>query len=115
MQSRLDEAVAHLDAAKMVILRDVAETHERVENGGSVDLDMRIRNRMTHSYVVKLALDAINGLYSVSGIGGIDTDNRIGRAWRDINAISHHISLNWDAGSSRFGKHLLGLEPDGQF
>jgi alkylation response protein AidB-like acyl-CoA dehydrogenase len=115
VQSRLGEAVAALDAAKLVILRDLEETHAQVDSGGKVGLDMRLRNRMTHSYVIKLAVEAINGLYSVSGIGGINTDNRIGRAWRDINAISHHISLNWDAGSSRFGKYLLGLEPDGQF
>ena len=115
VQSRLGEAVAALDAAKLVILRDLEEAHARVDGGGKIDLDMRIRNRTTHAYVIKLALEAINGLYSVSGIGGIDSDNRIGRAWRDINAISHHISLNWDAGSSRVGKYLLGLEPDGQF
>ncbi len=115
VQSRLAEATAALDAAKLMILRDLGETHAVVDGGGRVDLDMRLRNRLTHAYVVKLAVDAINGLYSVSGIGGIDMGNRIGRAWRDINAISHHIALNWDAGSTRYGKHLLGLEPDGQF
>ena len=115
VQSRLAEATAALDAAKLMILRDLGETHAVVDGGGSVDLDMRLRNRLTHAYAVKLALGAIDGLYSVSGIGGINTGNRIGRAWRDINAISHHISLNWDAGATRHGKYLLGLEPDGQF
>jgi alkylation response protein AidB-like acyl-CoA dehydrogenase len=115
VQSRLAEATAALDAAKLMILRDLTETHAVVDGGGKVDLDMRLRNRLTHAYAVKLALEAINGLYTVSGIGGINTSNRIGRAWRDINAISHHISLNWDAGATRHGKYLLGLEPDGQF
>lgn len=115
VQSRLAEAAAALDAAKLMILRDLSETHAVVDGGGKVDLDMRLRNRLTHAYAVKLALGAINGLYAVSGIGGINTGNRIGRAWRDINAISHHISLNWDAGATRHGKYLLGLEPDGQF
>jgi alkylation response protein AidB-like acyl-CoA dehydrogenase len=115
VQARLAEATAALDAAQLMILRDLDETHATVDRGDEVDIDMRLRNRLTHSYVVKLALEAINGLYTVSGIGGINTDNRIGRAWRDINAISHHISLNWDAGATRQGKYLLGLEPDGQF
>ena len=115
VQSRLAEATAALDAAKLMIFRDLAETHAVADAGGRIDLDMRLRNRLTHSYIVKLALDAINGLYEVSGIGGINRDHRIGRAWRDINAIAHHISLNWDAGSTRHGKYLLGLEPDGQF
>ncbi len=115
VQARLAEATAALDAARLMILRDLGETHATVDGGATVSLDMRLRNRLTHAYVVKLALEAINGLYTVSGIGGINTDNRIGRAWRDINAISHHISLNWDAGATRQGKYLLGLEPDGQF
>lgn len=115
VQSHLAEATAALDAAKLMILRDLAETHAVADSGGSISLDMRLRNRLTHAYAVKLALGAINGLYAVSGIGGINTANRIGRAWRDINAISHHISLNWDAGATRHGKYLLGLEPDGQF
>ncbi len=115
VQTRLAEATAALDAAELMILRDLEETHAAVEATGTVSLDMRLRNRLTHAYVVKLALEAINGLYTVSGIGGINANNRIGRAWRDINAISHHISLNWDAGATRQGKYLLGLEPDGQF
>ncbi len=115
VQSRLAEATAALDAAKLMILRDLRETHAVVDGGGTVDLDMRLRNRLTHAYAVKLTLEAINGLYTVSGIGGINTGNRIGRAWRDINAISHHIALNWDAGATRHGKYLLGLVPDGQF
>lgn len=115
VQSRLAEATASLDAAKLMILRDLAETHAVVNGGGTVNLDMRLRNRLTHAYIVRLALGAINELYAVSGIAGINTTNRIGRAWRDINAISHHISLNWDAGATRHGKYLLGLEPDGQF
>jgi alkylation response protein AidB-like acyl-CoA dehydrogenase len=115
VQARLAEATAALDAAQLMILRDLEETHAAVERDNTVGLEMRLRNRLTHAYVVKLALEAINGLYTVSGIGGINTGNRIGRAWRDINAISHHISLNWDAGATRQGKYLLGLEPDGQF
>jgi len=35
--------------------------------------------------------------------------------WRDTNAISRHISLNWDAVSSMVGQYLLGLEPKGQY
>lgn len=115
VQARLAEATAALDAGRLMILRDLEETQAEVERTNTVSLDMRLRNRLTHSYVVKLALEAINGLYTVSGIGGINTNNRIGRAWRDINAISHHISLNWDASATRHGKYLLGLEPDGQF
>ena len=46
---------------------------------------------------------------------GIFTSQHVQRAWRDAHAIAHHISFNWDALSSMYGQHLLGLEPQGQF
>ena len=76
---------------------------------------MRIRNRLAHGYTVKLALAAINGLYAATGGAGLYTNSRIQRAWRDITAASHHVSLNWDALSTLFGQHVLGLNPKGSF
>ncbi|HEX9808823.1 MAG TPA: acyl-CoA dehydrogenase, partial [Alphaproteobacteria bacterium] len=69
----------------------------------------------THAYILRLAVGAIDGLYGITGVTGIYSGNRIERAWRDIHAISHHISLNWDASSTMYGQHLLGLEPHGQY
>ena len=37
------------------------------------------------------------------------------RAWRDIHAMSHHITLNWNIVSTMCGQHLLGLNPQGHF
>jgi hypothetical protein len=42
-------------------------------------------------------------------------DNRLQRAWRDVNAIAKHISVNWDAVSTMYGQHAFGLEPKGQY
>jgi len=115
VQSRIAEACAAYDAARLLILRDVEETHAVVNAGGEVSLDMRLRNRLTHAYILRLAVGAIDGLYGITGVTGIYSGNRIERAWRDIHAISHHISLNWDASSTMYGQHLLGLEPHGQY
>ena len=49
------------------------------------------------------------------GGAGLTLDQPLQRMWRDANAISKHISLNWDAVSSMVGQHLLGLEPKGQY
>ncbi|MBT4005761.1 MAG: flavin-dependent monooxygenase [Rhodospirillales bacterium] len=115
VQTRVAEATAAYDAARLMILRDLKKTNDVVNGGGAVDLDMRMRNRLTHSYILKLCVGAIDGLYSVTGVTGTYEDNRVGRAWRDIHAISHHISLNWDAGSTMYGSYALGLDPHGQF
>lgn len=115
IQSRLAEASAAVDAATGLILRDILETHAISEQGGEVPLDIRVRNRLDQAYAVKLAVAGIDAIYAVTGANGFTTGNRIERAWRDIHAISHHISLNWDAASTLYGKHRLGLDLHGQF
>jgi hypothetical protein len=42
-------------------------------------------------------------------------DSGIQRAWRDINAVAHHISVNWHAVSTMYGQMRLGLPPRGQY
>jgi len=115
VQTRLAEASVALDAARLLLERDLAETLAIARADGSYSVDLRIRNRLSHGYAVKLAVDTINGLYAVSGGGGLYRTGRLQRAWRDINAVGHHIGLNWDAISTMYGQHRLGLEPQGQY
>lgn len=115
VQTRLADACGALDAAKLMTFRCLDETFGVAKAGEPVTIDMRIRNRLAHGYTVKLALDAINGLYAATGGAGLYTNSRIQRAWRDITAASHHVSLNWDALSTLFGQHVLGLNPKGSF
>lgn len=115
VQSKLAEAAGCVDAATLMLLRDVAEAHALVEQGAEVPLDMRVRNRLTHGFILKLAVQGIDAIYSVTGATGFNSGNRIERAWRDIHAIAHHISLNWDAASTLYGKHRLGLDLHGQY
>ena len=64
---------------------------------------------------VRLCVDAINALYDVVGGTGIQLDSGVQRAWRDINAVAHHISVNWHAVSTMYGQMRLGLPPRGQY
>ncbi len=115
VQSKLAEAAVALDAATLLLQRDISETLAIAKSGGDFSVDHRIRNRLSHGYAVKLAVDAINGLYAVGGGAELYRTGRLQRAWRDINAIAHHIGLNWDAISTMAGQHRLGLEPQGQY
>lgn len=115
VQSKLAEAAVALDAATLLLQRDLSETLAIAHAGGDFSVDLRIRNRLSHGYAVKLAVDAVNGLYAVSGGAELYRTGRLQRAWRDINAIAHHIGLNWDAISTMAGQHRLGLEPQGQY
>ncbi len=115
VQSRLAEATASVDAARLLLLRDVNEVSALAAAGEPVSVAMRIRNRRDHGFAARLAAQATEAVYSCCGGAGLFLANRVQRTWRDANAVAKHVSLNWDAVSSMYGQHALGLEPRGQY
>jgi resorcinol 4-hydroxylase (FADH2) len=115
VQSRLAEATASLDAARLLIYRDTAEVESIAASGARISVDSRIRNRRDHAFAARLSRDAVDAVFASVGGAGLALNQPIQRMWRDANAIAKHISLNWDAVSSMCGQHLLGLEPKGQY
>ena len=115
VQMRVAEATASIDAAQLMIHRDLRETREIVEGGNSVDVNMRMRNRLTHSFATKLLVQAVDAVFLAMGGSALGMHHPVQRFWRDIHAASSHISLNWDSVSAMYGQHVFGLEPRGQY
>ena len=115
VQSRLAQASASLDAARLLIYRDTAGVEQMAADGRSINIEERIRNRRDHAFATKLSHEAVEAVFASVGGAGMALDQPLQRMWRDANAISRHISLNWDAVSSMVGQHLLGMEPKGQY
>ncbi|HEV7443814.1 MAG TPA: acyl-CoA dehydrogenase family protein [Steroidobacteraceae bacterium] len=115
VQSRVAEASALADAARLLIHRDTAEVERMTQSGQALSVDQRIRNRRDHAFAARLARDAVEAVFSAVGGSGLASNQPIQRMWRDANAIVRHITLNWDAVSSMVGQHLLGLTPKGQY
>jgi resorcinol 4-hydroxylase (FADH2) len=115
IQSRVAEATGCIDAARLMMFRDIAETYATAERGEQTPLDMRLRNRLSHTFCTRLLVQAIDALFLASGGQGIFLEKPLQQAWRDAHAAASHISLNWDAVSTMYGQHALGLEPKGQY
>lgn len=115
VQSRLAEAAASVDAARLLLYRNTAEVEQMAIDGRTIDVLTRIRNRRDHAFAARLSQQAVEAVFSAVGGGGLALDQPLQRMWRDANAIARHISLNWDAVSSMVGQHMLGLEPKGQY
>jgi alkylation response protein AidB-like acyl-CoA dehydrogenase len=115
VQSAVAEAEAAVDAAQLILQRDLLRANELTTAGVKISMEQRIQFRRGHAYAVRLCVGAINGLYDVVGGTGINLDNGIQRAWRDVNAVAHHISVNWPAVSTMYGQMRLGLPPKGQY
>jgi resorcinol 4-hydroxylase (FADH2) len=114
VQSRLAEATASIDAAQLMIHRDIADTLTATA-AGKTDLKLRMRNRLTHSFATRLLTQAVDTLFAAGGGGALGLHHPVQRFWRDIHAVSSHISLNWDSVSTMYGQYAFGLEPKGQY
>lgn len=115
VQLRAAEAAASIDAAKLMMFRDLAEAYAVTERGEAISVDMRLRNRRDQAFCVRLLTQAIDALFLAAGGQGLFLDHPLQRFWRDAHAAGSHISLNWDSAGSMFGQYLLGLEPKGQY
>lgn len=114
VQTRVAEATASIDAAQLMIHRDIADTVAAATED-KADLNLRMRNRLTHSFSVKLLTQAVDALFAAGGGGALGLHHPVQRFWRDIHAASSHISLNWDSVSTMYGQYVFGLEPKGQY
>jgi len=115
VQMRVAEATGLIDAARLMMFRDLREAYETAARGQQISVDMRLRNRRDQAFCVKLLVQAIDLLFLAAGGQGLFLDHPLQRTWRDAHAASSHISLNWDSTGSMYGQHMLGLEPRGQY
>jgi alkylation response protein AidB-like acyl-CoA dehydrogenase len=115
VQMRVAEASALIDAARLLMARDLAEALASATRGEPISIDVRLRNRRDQAFCVRLLVQAIDALYLAAGGQGLFLDQPLQRAWRDAHAAASHISLNWDSTGSMYGQALLGLEPKGQY
>jgi alkylation response protein AidB-like acyl-CoA dehydrogenase len=115
IQSRVAEAAGSIDAARLTILHALENAFAAAKAGEQANLDLRLRNRLTQAFSVRLLVQAVDALFLASGGQGIFTSKPIQRAWRDAHAAAVHVSLNWDAVSTMYGQYALSLDPKGQY
>jgi alkylation response protein AidB-like acyl-CoA dehydrogenase len=115
VQMRVAEATACIDAARLLMFRDLAEALETAARGEPIGIDMRLRNRRDQAFCVRLLVQAVDALFLAAGGQGLFLKSPLQRIWRDAHAAASHISLNWDSTGSMYGQFMLGLEPKGQY
>jgi resorcinol 4-hydroxylase (FADH2) len=115
IQSRVAEAAGSIEAARLTIFDALDKAMAAAIAGDQANADMRIRNRLAQAFSVRLLLRAVDAMFEASGGHGIFTSKPIQRAWRDAHAAAVHVSMNWDAVSTMYGQHALGLDARGQY
>lgn len=109
IQLRVAEAAAAIDAAKLLVLNDCDRIMDVYTAGKTLTEAERARNKGDLGFAVRLATQAVDRLVESGGGQSLFDANLIQRYWRDIHAGSMHISVNWDAVGSLYGRVILGL------
>ncbi len=115
VQLRYAEASAAAEAAELILMTNLRSAMAKLRAGEAITVADRIRSRRDQAYATRLALHAVEALNASTGGAGLFISNPIQRAWRDVNAVARHVSLNWDAVGTMYGQHAFGLEPRGQY
>ncbi|MDZ4778617.1 MAG: flavin-dependent monooxygenase [Planctomycetia bacterium] len=115
VQIALAEAEAMVDAGRTLIHRDCDNVMGLLMSGRALTLDQRIDNRRSVGFGVRMAREAVDSLFDVVGAAGLLNHHPIQRHWRDVHAVAHHLSLNWNQIATLVGGYRLGQEPIGMF
>jgi alkylation response protein AidB-like acyl-CoA dehydrogenase len=109
IQNRLAEATAEVDAARAVMRQDVREMLARAARGEQFSpLDVA-RYRRDKAFVSKLAVQAVERLFEVSGAHALFESDPLQRMHRDVVAASHRDGQILDFGGQHYARLALGL------
>ncbi len=112
IQVKIAEAAASVDAAFAISYRNCEEVMEIAAGSGVPPMEQKARYRRDAAFAVKLSTQAVDLLFGATGGGGLYDRNPISRAFRDIHAVSAHITQTWEVNAAIYGRVMLGLDPE---
>jgi len=108
-QLRLAESAAEVDAALELMRADMAEAIETGRAEREMSPAQLARWERDLGYATKLCVQAVDRLLTAVGAHGIDADNPIHRAGRDIHAIASHAGTSWEDRGLAYARWVCGL------
>jgi indole-3-acetate monooxygenase len=113
-QSRVAQAQAQLDAARVYLLSSLRDIWRDVGRRGALGLEQRVTIRLAASYAIQQAREAADFAYHAAGGTAVFASNAFERRFRDIHTVSQQLQGR-DDHYENVGRFLLGLEPDTTF
>jgi len=110
-QLRYAESAAEVDAAALVVERDMEEMTADAAAGREVTMEQRARYRRDAAWSIRSCAGAVARLQPAAGAHAIFLDDAMQRALRDIQSISSHVVANWDQAGETYARILAGQPP----
>ena len=110
VQLRVSTAGAKIDAAAALLHNDVMEAQRIYEDGGTVDIETRLRYKRNCALAARMCVEAVDSLHEMAGANGIYDHYPLQRMFRDQRAAAGHFSFSTDAQLPPWGLVALGGE-----
>ncbi|MDA0276303.1 MAG: acyl-CoA dehydrogenase family protein [Proteobacteria bacterium] len=108
VQLRVAAAGARIDAARLIVRKDLFEAQGIAEAGRAPTLEEKLRAKRNVAYAVQLCTEAVDSLHGMAGARGIYDHYPIQRLFRDAHSLMGHIAFSWDAQAAPWGLVALG-------
>jgi len=108
VQLRVSAAGARIDAAALLLRNDCLEAQGVYENGGTVDVETRLRYKRNCALAARMCVEAVDSLHEMAGANGIFDKYPLQRIFRDARAAAGHFSFSTDAQLPPWGLVTLG-------
>lgn len=102
------EAGAAIDAARLVLERNVREMLDKAERGERIPVEDRVRYRYDSTKAVLDCVAVVDELHAASGGRAIFESSRINRYFQDIHACRAHYANNPDGPGGNLGRVMFG-------
>jgi alkylation response protein AidB-like acyl-CoA dehydrogenase len=110
-QLRLAESSAEVDAARLLMRKNIADLIQCADAGTEIPIAERLRIRRDITFGGKLCYRAAHRLFEAGGAHAILRDTPLQRFVRDVDAAFHSGVLYWDPTGEQYGRIRLGLAP----
>jgi 3-hydroxy-9,10-secoandrosta-1,3,5(10)-triene-9,17-dione monooxygenase len=108
-QIKIAEASAKIDAARLIMRSNCINAMADARRGYIPDMAAKTRLRRDGAFSVNLCTEAVSLLFAASGARGLFTTGVLQRQFRDAHAINSHLTFNFDAAGTNYGRVALGL------
>ncbi len=112
VQARVAEASANIDAARRILLGNCVDIMTAAAGANAPVLLEKVRLRRDAAFAAQLCRRALDLLFDACGGSALYLTHPAQRQLRDMRATCAHITLNWDAAASLYGRVAVGLGAD---
>jgi 3-hydroxy-9,10-secoandrosta-1,3,5(10)-triene-9,17-dione monooxygenase len=108
-QLRYAESAAQVDAAELMVMRDLEQMMDDATSGRVATIEQRGRYRRDAAWCIRTCTEAVARLAPAAGGHAIFLDDPMQRALRDSQALASHVVADWDTAGESYSRAMLGL------